>query len=409
LRPFLDLGPLIQGPLFAQGIEFAYQAAINEDIPSPYWQLHVSGALRGRIIAESGLREYAITHPRDLAPALRTPRWQRMVELLDEVPRLDARRLARLCTLLESLGLYSTLEQLRSEAQITPGVLAVSVSHARYKLGGGRDRGDHVETRTDLIASPRGDERARLVNVMFLVVAHGRGRNREQLLKWRAVAESLHSVLRPDDDPRDTLIESAYWRAVSFVPFVLGDRAATVRELDLAESYGRRLLGQGTPMERWMADYNLHPILETRTKEALWCGDKDLALARTQELCAHDPYDAKVHVELGDLYLDRGELESALTAYRRAAEVGVPYTPFARFMIGHCLEKLGDVDAALAELVAAVELDPAAITPLQRIAELAHRTNRASLKAWANHAAESRMKNVARPRNVTSAQGGLAL
>jgi tetratricopeptide (TPR) repeat protein len=392
LRPFLDLGPLQEGPLLAQGIDFAYESAMSPDVPAVFWQLHVSGALRGRIVAESGLREYDIEHPRDLPERLRSPRWQRMVELLDEAHTLDASRMNRLCVLLQSLGLYRTIETLPSAA--APEVVRTELAYAQYKLAGSRDGDAHAVLLEDAVLSPSKEPRHRLLNALFLVVASARRRHVDDVRKWRAVSESLHCILRPEHDPADALIESTYWRALSFLPYLCGDRAATTKELDLAETFGRSILDRGAPVDRWTAAYNMHPLLETRTKEALWCSDRDLALARTEELVARDPFDAKVHIELGDLFLDRGAVERALTCYQRGAEIGVPYTPFARFMIGHCLEALGDVDGALEAYVAAVELDHAAITPAQRLAELAQKSGRIPLRAWANDVATQRMRQV---------------
>ena len=66
--------------------------------------------------------------------------------------------------------------------------------------------------------------------------------------------------------------------------------------MELAERHARGLQPRTEAQELLYLE-NLHPVLESRTKEALWLGDLELALERARAVVELDRYDSKTWVE----------------------------------------------------------------------------------------------------------------
>ena len=83
--------------------------------------------------AETWGTAYALSDPRELPDALRTPRWQELCAALDDAAAMSAERRCRLGCLLHALGLYRPMLALTAPAcEIELGYWRAS---ARYMLG----------------------------------------------------------------------------------------------------------------------------------------------------------------------------------------------------------------------------------------------------------------------------------
>ena len=127
----------------------------------------------------------------------------------------------------------------------------------------------------------------------------------------------------------------------------------------------------------------LHPVLESRTKEALWIGDLDLALSRALQVIDLDPYDLKAWLELGQVRLKRSETAQAAEAYATAAVLGPPASAVARGIWP------GTASVILVSLwlprfffLSALEVDPLAISPHDQIQALPTFHVSIALKEW---------------------------
>mmetsp|Transcript_151050 Transcript_151050/g.485408 ORF Transcript_151050/g.485408 Transcript_151050/m.485408 type:complete len:122 (-) Transcript_151050:205-570(-) len=89
--------------------------------------------------------------------------------------------------------------------------------------------------------------------------------------------------------------------------------------------------------------------------------------------CQENPFHADALCGLGSVMGELGDLDGAITAFRRALQVQ-PRHALTHFYLGAALGRKGDVDGALLEFQAVVECDPNC-----RAAELA----RANLQAVA--------------------------
>jgi tetratricopeptide (TPR) repeat protein len=84
---------------------------------------------------------------------------------------------------------------------------------------------------------------------------------------------------------------------------------------------------------------------------------RQISMGQIDRLLAVAPDSYHVHQLLGQLYVDRGEDDKALTEYLAVAAAR-PDLPDVHFWLGHLYWKHGDADHALVELTRQLELDP---------------------------------------------------
>lgn len=393
LGPYLDLRPVVHGSLQTQGLDCAYDQLAHPDEPLVLLQTHPAASFRPLVVRELRLPGYAehLAVPADLDPALRTERWAAMVEAYDAYPGRPPAHQLRLLNLLDSLGLYEAIrrraqpvtdEEIDSDASLA-AIAARRVKAAAKVVPGDATVDEDLRVLARLAASPAVGPEGRMAAAITLVVQHSKGRRRDPALarSWREVAEREFAQMRIESW-NDLLVASTYWRSVSFVPFQEGDRATVVAELDRAEELARAAPADDE-VQRVIRGQNLHPLLETRVKEAAWLGDEDLALERARELVAIDPLDPKVHLQLGERLLRRGDVAAAAATYADAAHLGAPYTPLAWHAAGRCLEELDRLDDACEAYVLALRADPGGVSAAQRLVEIGRRAGYPELSGWA--------------------------
>lgn len=104
---------------------------------------------------------------------------------------------------------------------------------------------------------------------------------------------------------------------------------------------------------RWVA---AHPQ-DRRIQYELILVRHHIAMVEILRLIEVAPDSYHVHQLLGELYMDRGEDNKALTEYLAVAAAR-PDLPGIHFQLGHLYWKHGDLDRALAELTREIQLDP---------------------------------------------------
>lgn len=142
LRPYVDLGPLVLGPLYARGIDEYWHAFISPRRSRFALQRTLPPAFRMQLVEESGRPEYLVEDPRELQEDLRTDRWSAVCAALDDWHELPDARKNALVLLLHSLCLYTPVLKLVPEfdLRLVQGDMAsVEMSYwrasARYVLG----------------------------------------------------------------------------------------------------------------------------------------------------------------------------------------------------------------------------------------------------------------------------------
>lgn len=385
-RPYLDLSVTVEGPRHALGIASVFDHLAEPTAPVCVFQTHPSRRLRTDVVRASGLDEYAAPTPAALPEHLRTPRWRRLVEMVEGYADLDTEQQSRLLGVLGRLCYYPVILSLQgpvSERALrsdpASGRIAIKRANALQKLRPGEHLVEFAR-----IADLAGDRRVRLSAALSLVVQYSKHtyRDLDQVQRWADRALSDVDILDPESSFLDSIFASTLWRAVSLAAFHRGDRAQTVAQLDLAEAHARRFT-PATPLEETLWGENLHPVLETRVKEALWLGDHELAEQRCRALVAHDRFDAKVHIQLGNLLSSRGRVEQARDAYAAAQRLGVPFAAVAAFYVGHCQELMGEYALAMDTYLEAYLRDPACVSSVMALGRLARRLGQLRLADWA--------------------------
>ena len=104
---------------------------------------------------------------------------------------------------------------------------------------------------------------------------------------------------------------------------------------------------------RWLA---FHPG-DLSARFELVVVRRQISMGQIARLLAVAPDSYHVHQLLGQLYVDRGEDDKALTEYLAVAAAR-PDLPDVHFWLGHLYWKHGDADHAFVELTRQLELDP---------------------------------------------------
>ena len=151
--------------------------------------------------------------------------------------------------------------------------------------------------------------------------------------------------------------------------------------MDVAEEYARSL-HPADEVQKILADENLHP-LQSRTKEAIWLGDLDLAEQRARRMIEVDPLDPRARMEVGEVLVSKGDIVQAAEFYRSAAELGPPGTAIAWFMAGQCYESLDDPEHASDCYLATLRVDPLGISAAERLVDITKLTGNTALNRWA--------------------------
>jgi len=317
-----------------------------------------------------------------------------MCEALDHWPELTTDQQCRLVLLLHSLCFYSLISSRIPD--ISEGEIATDADRAElaYRRASVRyvlslpdrvaDYGHADLSQLERIATTALPDQLISLNAAMKILVHKAkiGTSVEELVEWQACSERiLEVVLTKSDDFTCALLQSRFWRSAAFVPQRRGDRAEVVRMMELAEQYALAMAPVDEAQELLRLE-NLHPLMESRTKEALWLGDLDLALARAQRVIDVDPYESRAWLELGQVQLHRNEYSGAAEAYAVAATLGPPSSAVGRHMAGLCFRHLGQPLLAAFFFKAAIEIDSLAISPHDEIQRLPDLPVLAALKEW---------------------------
>lgn len=400
LRTFVDLGPCVEGPLYARGIEEYWRAFAETAVPPFALQRTLPPAFRAQLIKQVPDASYDVRDPRELPAPLRTPRWQALCDALDAWPDLAPERRFRLVVLMHSLCLYEpVLVLVPPPESCAPGSepraidLAYWRASARYALGLPDRTSDYRAADLSAFESIAEHTSAAVpaaFNSALKIFVHKSkiGAPVEDLKTWAARLErALADTIGRVEPFTEVLLTSRYYRAIGLLPQRLGDRAEVVRQMDLAERHALAMQPK-TEAERLLYRENLHPLMESRTKEALWLGDRELALERAQKVVELDPYDSKAWVELGEVRMQRTEWARAAEAYVIAGMLGPPASAVGRHMAGLCFRELGDDLLAAFFFKETLEFDPLGISPRIEIQDLPDTPVLAALKEWSSRSGE---------------------
>jgi hypothetical protein len=300
LRPYLDLGPCQVGPTHAKSVDAGWQAYADPDRPFFLPQRALSPGFRAQLAEQAGAH-YAVSDPRDLAEDLRTDRWRKLCQDLELWPELSSARKCRLGALLHSMCLYAPLLEAipedgsgASDADPCAAQLAFCRASAKFMLDLPK-RGAGYESKTmspfeSIANDDRTDGPVRFNATAMVFVQKAKARaSLAELDDWSKRLESAFAAVEGGENRFTVqLFRTRFYRGMGFLPQAAGDRDAMIRTMDIAERQARDL-APTTAAEQILFRENLHAVLESRTKEALWLNDLDLAASRAAELTRIDP------------------------------------------------------------------------------------------------------------------------
>lgn len=391
-RQYFDLGPLNGGRPHHYGIEFSYRSLIN-NTKLPYTvQVNISPFFRESLVKETGMFQYQVDHPLQLAQELRTERWKKFCEYLSNYQELPNLTKLRVMNLLRSLCFHRLVKEYIPEmsgSEIADNVELATLAWCRalssFITHFDERTFDYVKEIEVIATHAPSGSKAKINAALQLVVEYAKTfGNLAGAEFWREVVTKEIQILKPSlNDFEYNLLMSMYYRSVSFVPFLRRDKQKVVEEMDLCESYARNLIGENE-LQQVVARENLSLCIESRSKEAIWLNNLDLAEERVRLIVQMEPLDPRYHLELAEVLIKQGKLEEAAKVYRSATRLGPPGTPVAWFMAGQCHEKMGELELASDCYLASLQIEPEAISVVKLLSNLAPRLGNPGLVNWSN-------------------------
>jgi len=285
LRPYLDLAEFNGGPLHVQNLEECWRSFVEPGSLPFVPQRALSPGFRIQLAREAG-QAYVVTDPRRLSENLRSDRWRRLCVALDKWTFLRGDEKCRLVSLLHSMCLYQTLLDLIPHDHFEAGRAAPETLQLAFWRASAHFIHDLPERTSDYntadmsvfedIALNAPTAVPECFNATAKVFVHKAKTCCEiaDLVRWsKRFEKALVHTIAGADKFTTGLFTSRFYRGLGFLPQLAGDRNEVKRTMDLAESHARNIK-PGTSAQLLLYRENIHAVMESRTKEALWLGDK---------------------------------------------------------------------------------------------------------------------------------------
>lgn len=391
-RPYFDLSDAAPGvPYHVKGVEFGTKAVL-EDRPYPRIQSALNPSFRGLLCAASSQPAYDTENPLDIDPSIRSPRWGAMCEMVRHFADLPIRQQVRLSWLLGKLcfqqfllTLIAPLDAITVASSPDAASLGYLRALARYRLwlDGEPAYQDYTIDEFRVIAENAPPGIAKIDAHYHMAAQSVKHANAADAVEfWQIRHMNAIEATKPElDDVTANIVMSRYYRVAGFLPQMRRDKAGVVRDMQLAEDFAMAV-PRTDAISAAAADEILYPVLESRTKEALWMGDIDSADERTVRLLALSPCDPRAWLHRAQVLMAREDLEGALGAYRNSARYAPPGGEVALFMAGQCLEALDEPQLACDSYLAALSIDPLGISAVERIVALAPSLGSDPIEKW---------------------------
>ncbi len=387
---YLNLDNFRGGSPHHYKVEFSYNNLV-EQTSIPYnVQANLSESFREFLIRELGLYQYQVKNPLELAPELRTERWQILCGHLTNYPALTKSTQVKVIKLLFSLCFHqAVLEYVppMSAVEIAGDSDNATLAFLRAMSDSHLHMDRHLpyslkDLETIAQNAPVGNIVGISAGLQVLVELAKTWNDVEGAEWWRSSVEQKIKATVPSLDAfGEGLIMSIFYRGAVFVPLLKKNKTQVVAEMDLCQAYAEGLRGE--TQRQHIASYeNQSIIMESRTKEALWLQDLDLAEERARKLVERDILDPRYRLELGEVLLQRGKVEEAAQVYRSATRLGPPGTAVAWFMMGQCYQSLGELELAYDCYLACLDCDPLAISTVKRLGQIALLLGDENLANW---------------------------
>lgn len=242
-RPYLDLEFCQSGPLHLRGIEYSYRNLVeNISTPNPVTIIHPL-SFRESLIRESGLFQYQINNPLELAHELRTERWNKLCDYLTHYQELKPTTQLRTIYLLSSLCLHKAVLEYMPEiskseiaSNSTVALLALCRAISNLMLQSNAGILNNLKE-FENIANQAVESQVRFNAAIQLIILYAKTfRNLESAKFWRSVAiQELDNFKTRHDGFSYKHMTSICYRAVVFVPLLQEDKETVVQEMNLCQ------------------------------------------------------------------------------------------------------------------------------------------------------------------------------
>jgi hypothetical protein len=367
---YFNLGESHSPGLYARLPTLAFEAAQRGERPEVNWQRLLPPAFRRNLVRESGLTGFDVSHPADLPAALRTAAWDELCGWIEQFDQFDPQRQHQIALVLFKLGFVQLVLDLvpavpAAELQ-TPQEMRLQ--HWRDVVGWVASVGRKPAVPENSFAIARLEHcptELRYVIAVFAVIYHAREtRSVEEAVAWREIAASClgEQLARADSTPFErTMLESRFYRSVSYVPFLQKEHVRVVEEMTRCEELARAVPA-ATPYEEFLKRENLRACLETFSKVRYQFGRRDEGDELVEQVLALDPYEPKSHVETAQALTAHGRAAEAANSYLRTARLGPVSTAMGYAMAGNCFRDAGSPILAEDCYFQTLRLDPYAIS-----------------------------------------------
>jgi tetratricopeptide (TPR) repeat protein len=400
---YINLEEPHQGPLHGWSPELAYRR-LASDVRGRYPGLQrvLPEGFRQELAQLAIEDQVAVKDPRDRAREHSSERWLALCDLVAHYGKLSVGRRADLHALLISLGFVSVVAELASKHPLSLRTgeeddcrYLYSVATARYV--------DHFETGNsyeitefEVLANeaPKASV-VRFNSLLHMVVQNARDvRDAGTVRYWSDRCErEAEQVLSQVSEFDKHLLLSRMYRGTSFAPFLEGDRQQTVDVMDKAQWHAERVEAHcENPEQEVVYKENWIPLLQSRSKEAAWIGDLELAEQRLRKATRIDPLDSLRWCELGDIRIRRRDVAGASQAFLNAAALCPPGSAYCWFMVGNCYEQSDRHAEAMEAYIRALEIDPLCVSAFEATHALAQRLGRRDVACWASASLETLAK-----------------
>lgn len=392
-QPYINLGtPIEGGPFHPYGIEFAFKN-LTEDKTIPRIQSILMPTFREVLFKTIGIDVAFSTTPDSLPEELQTPRWRQLSTYIKNYKKLSPEQKVNVCWLLIKMCFYeyvlllipeSVMEKVSKSESLAQ--LAYFRTLARYTLNLEK-KSSYNLNEFEHIANyaPRGT--VVKVNAYYQLVVQNvkHHYNVEKVDYWLPIFLKEIEVTKSSVDRIVYLqLRSRYHRVAGFLPQMRNDKQGVIREMNHAEEVAINMPRKNL-FQKIISDEMLYPVLESRTKEALWLGDLELAEKRALKLVQLCPIEPRARMHLGQIQIENGKIESALESYLLAIRYAPPGEEIAWFMAGQCYENLSRRQEALNAYLKSFQLDPNAISSIHKVFSLSKKIKNKVITQWSEN------------------------
>ncbi|MFE2094920.1 tetratricopeptide repeat protein [Streptomyces sp. NPDC059460] len=390
-RPYFDLGDWeADGNTAVEGLVLAARSLVEGS--DGYARVHATTppSVRYQVVRHAMMPEYLIEDPGELRTELRSSAWQVLCDHLAHYRSLDRGAKFRTLWVLHRLGLHASI--LRYEKGRTSdrdrkldddefalvfmrGLAKYALANDGLPANGLMDELRQVES----MAAPGSWAHMEATYLLANTCMKMLGDVEQFRVHLKLHEESVNASGVVGHEWNKLL--SRYHRIAAMLPQLEGDYEAMTREMDRAEHHCDLMLRDDLSTKaEWGA--LRFALLESRTKEMFVRGDFERAEWYALSLIAHMPSDPHAYLALGQAYIERENVAAALKAYRMATLLGPQVTHLAQFMLGQCLEYVGDIDAARMSYLQAVASDPLGISTMELLRRDGVTEKESQLRRW---------------------------